>query len=166
MATFNVTKFAERDPVGILSYPSALPKFSFLGAHASDAAQAAVADNANYLGVLDKAMLSAADHKTAYDALELKGWRDGDEGELPYKAGAKVTIVAIDEAEIAGTDWMATGEATGAITSSTSVGTKLALASGKLRVAQSGDLPIFVLTGHLGNDDDGAFTIRLSRLGA
>lgn len=157
---FIVTKPGKRDPVGTLTFGSALPKYTPMGAASSTAA--AVAASGNFIGFLARAVVSAADAKTFHETLELHGSINGDEGELPYTVGDYVSLVEIDEAEISGTDYLKVAS-TGAIANNTAIGTPLTFVAGKFAVAQTGEIPHFVLTAQLGADGDD-FIIRVHRI--
>lgn len=149
MAQFKVTKLGNRDPVGTLTYGSAAAKWTPMGA--ASATVAAVAASGNFIGFLDKAILSAANYKTYHETLELHGSIDGDKGELPYVVDDYISLVEVDEAEVSGAAYVVV-ESTGAITDQTAIGTQLAFYGGKFRVVQSGETAFYTLIGQLGAD--------------
>ena len=64
--------------------------------------------------------------------------------ELPYKVGTEVSVIKAAAVEAEGTDFLLTS-GTGALTTSTAVGTKISFRNGKFSAAQSGEIAYFTV---------------------
>lgn len=118
-------------------YDSVAPRGLALGAHPTDKTKFALADNDNFLGFLERDIISGG--ATLADRMFGRTSDTPVGFECPYAPGDDVTVRKAYEVEMEGSDYiLLTG--TGSISATTPVGETLAFLQGKLRVAQSGEV--------------------------
>lgn len=161
MSSFVPRVYSPLPNVGHLTYGSAVAEFMPLGP--SDATSLGLAGATSFLGFVNRAVVSAADHATALEKATMYGAEVQDRVGLPYKVGDTVSLVDVQEADVSGADRVV-GSSTGAITSSTALGTQLSFNAGKFREVQSGETARYEIVAQLGNDADGDNTIRVRKL--
>lgn len=155
MSKFNITRpSASRYVSG--KYTGTALRGAPMGAHASDDEAFAVATGTNFIGFVTRPVTADGD--------VLANHIYPGRIETDFKSGGYVTLEKADEVEVAGADYI-DNSGSNAITSETTVGTKVSFAAGKFAAAEGTDIAYFTLSAQLGNDGDGDNTVRLEKVG-
>ena len=141
-----------------------VPRGFALGAHATDPTLFDVAQHNTFLGHMTRIMrvggLTITDRFFGVTSETPVGV------ESPFIAGQECTLEKAKEIELEGSAYLVQS-GVGAITSQTAVGSPLSFKDGYLRQTQNGEIPNYVLTGHLTATADGvaagALRIRAER---
>lgn len=164
---FEILRRSPSDPASGV-YASAAPRGLMLGSSSSDEAAFELAQAANFIGHLTRDVAVGGPSLT--DRVFGRTSATPVGVEYPFVAGEEVTVVKADEIEVEGAALLLTS-GTGAITTGTTVGTRLGVLNGKLREWQSGDLvALYVVTAvltdaaDLCDSDTNTFRIRAERI--
>lgn len=169
LSNFDITRSNPHAPNASGKVNFAAVRGLALGAHATDATQLAVAGPKNFIGFLCRNVIAGG----ISDADRLYGGRESDTvvgPESPVAVGKYASVRQADEIEAEGSALVLTS-GTGALSSATAIGQALSFEpnSGKIRIAQSGDVVFLTLSAVLVaaedifDTDSNSFRIRATR---